>query len=112
MKFCKTAGCPNLVARGFCDDHQRAIKPSVRDLATAEGPKVADPFYVSARWRKLREFYIRSNPLCEICGAVGAIVHHTEGIDGAEMDVNSLQTVCKQCHNKLHSKKRLKKYSY
>ena len=102
--FCKRPGCPNLVETGvsFCADHERKAVP------VDPHPKVADEFYVSVRWRRLREWYISGNPLCEICGKPGRVVHHVVEIKdgGSEMDESNLETVCYQCHTSLHPRKK------
>ncbi|MBC7075794.1 MAG: HNH endonuclease [Syntrophomonadaceae bacterium] len=70
-------------------------------------------FYSSARWRKLRAWKLRANPLCENCEANGwgptpaAVVHHTVPIkDGGDwMAIDGLVSLCKACHNRLHGGK-------
>ena len=110
MKFCKRPGCPNLVESGYCPEH----KPPDR----ARSEKVADAFYVSKQWRRLRDWYISGNPLCEICGGIGSTIHHKTEIKagGDRLSVDNLLTVCGKCHYKVHPRQgkrsELKKYSY
>jgi 5-methylcytosine-specific restriction endonuclease McrA len=61
-------------------------------------------FYQSRQWKKLRAWFIRSNPLCGLCGDVAQIVDHILPIEqgGGTMDVSNLQSLCKSCHNKKH----------
>ena len=68
-------------------------------------------FYSSTAWRKLRDYKRRLNPLCEEClkhGILtpGELVDHIIPIEegGALLDLANLQTLCKACHNKKHSK--------
>jgi len=63
--------------------------------------------YGTTRWRRLRDAYIRHNPLCELCSKVGLVTpgevvdHVIELKDGgAPWDVGNLMTVCRECHQK------------
>ena len=70
------------------------------------------------KWQLLRRKKFISNPLCEQCLAEGRVtpteeVHHIvpveSGRDEAEMrrlayDYNNLQSLCKECHGKVHAK--------
>ena len=111
-RFCKFPDCPNLIESGtFCPDHER--KGTSPD---GNQPKVADPFYSSVAWRKLREWHISGNPLCVECGAPGVIVDHIQAIKegGSEMSTENLRTLCRTCHGSKHPKQRTakRKYSY
>lgn len=72
--------------------------------------------YNTSKWRKLRESKLLEHPLCEVCLAKGIItpaidVHHIdsfmnyEGLKRLEKayNYNNLQSICKECHTKLHS---------
>ena len=66
-------------------------------------------FYGRAVWRKLRDSFMRKNPLCAECLRHGVvkeanIVDHIIPIaeGGAEMDENNLQSLCFACHNRKH----------
>lgn len=73
-------------------------------------------FYNTTEWRKLRETYIKQNPLCKECLKQGKVtpaedVHHIKsGFSKGTanrillLDYNNLMSLCKQCHNMLHSK--------
>lgn len=64
-------------------------------------------FYWSKGWRKLREYYIRRNPLCLHCKQKGiyspaVIVDHIVEIDddySRRLDKTNLQSLCLACHN-------------
>ena len=69
--------------------------------------KVADAFYLSTGWRRFRDWYIRKNPLCELCQKEGRIVpatlvdHIAELKDlGAPYDEGNVQSLCASCHAK------------
>lgn len=61
--------------------------------------------YNSTRWRKLRAFKLRMDPMCEYCSPSrprpAAEVDHARSIaDGGEaFDLDNLRSVCKRCHS-------------
>nr|DAZ74933.1 MAG TPA: HNH endonuclease [Caudoviricetes sp.] len=72
--------------------------------------KKRDAYYGTVAWRRLREAaLIRDHYWCARCGRRPAgTVHHivpvTERPDLA-MELNNLQSLCRQCHNQLHPEK-------
>ena len=61
------------------------------------------------RWRKVRAWYIRNNPLCSNCYANGIItpaemVHHIRPISagGSVADPDNLEALCNKCHALRH----------
>lgn len=113
---CKKFGCPTLVMPGqggFCPAHTRAKLPRAdyrfksRSRAAQNQMRRADPidgpldrFYSTARWQRVRNWHLASNPLCIKCGQLGQIVDHIlpRRDGGAELDPDNLQTLCRQCH--------------
>lgn len=68
-------------------------------------------FYNSTQWRKLRDYKIKLNPLCEECLKHNALTpakiadHKTEINDGGEkLDLDNLRSLCIPCHNTKTSK--------
>jgi 5-methylcytosine-specific restriction protein A len=62
-------------------------------------------FYSSAAWIKLRNYKRLINPICEHCIKVNLItpfhtIDHIKPISegGEPLDLNNLQTLCRQCH--------------
>jgi len=61
----------------------------------------------NARWRKARETYLRSHPLCVMCGELGRVVpaivvdHKVphRGDTALFWDTNNWQALCKTCHD-------------
>lgn len=59
-------------------------------------------------WRKLRQVFIRQNPLCAMCMQQGRIVPAKEvdhirphrGDNALRMDWDNLQALCKPCHSR------------
>ena len=85
----------------------------------------AKSFYQSKAWKRAREQVIkRANGLCERCLAAGlynsgVIVHHKEYITPANinnpnitLNLNNLELVCEDCHNKEHKAKPNDRYSF
>ena len=72
--------------------------------------------YNTKRWRDLRILKLQQSPVCEICGSIDNLqVHHIvspfngyhspEEYDRLAYDITNLQTLCQQCHEKIHGKK-------
>lgn len=66
-------------------------------------------FYHSKGWRMTRKFYIKANPLCEMCKRKsptettgGQMVDHIKpiSIGGDRLHQSNLQTLCNSCHAK------------
>ena len=72
--------------------------------------------YNNTAWRKLRNSYLKLHPLCENCLKEGKVVpaedvHHKRSpFQKGEinwtllMEVENLQSLCKECHGKEHAK--------
>lgn len=70
-------------------------------------------FYNTDKWRKLRQLVInRAGGICEVCTVnKGTIAHHIEWVNDNNVhnvyivwNINNLQCVCQDCHNKIHMK--------
>lgn len=87
------------------------------------GDKKADPFYKSARWRKVRAARLQmDNGKCCDCmeqflnhgGAHprdAVMVHHViprEIRPDLALDIDNLRSLCDACHNKRHPEKGMK----
>ena len=73
--------------------------------ATQYSKGAVGDFYSSSAWIKLRNLKRRLNPLCENCEKLGLLtpfhtIDHIKPISegGAPLDMDNLQTLCKQCH--------------
>lgn len=72
--------------------------------------------YNNTAWRKLRNSYLKLHPLCENCLKEGKVVpaedvHHKRSpFQKGEinwtllMEVENLQSLCKECHGKEHAR--------
>lgn len=79
--------------------------------------KERDEIYTSTKWKKLRSAYLQQNPLCELCYNEGRItpaidVHHIISFMSTDNHLkrislaynpDNLMSLCKQCHQKVHS---------
>ena len=76
--------------------------------------------YNNKKWKRLRESYLMYHPLCEICGELATDVHHLnspfdDGLNdidrlGRLLDINNnFQSLCAECHGKIHRDKQLYK---
>lgn len=105
---CGHPGCPRLaVSRGRCEVHLNDRRRSDRDYKMRRSDVEEQAFYKSERWRRLRAWKLRQNPICEICNTAAAtIVDHIRPIKkgGDPMLVDNLQSVCAACHNRKHGR--------
>ena len=70
-------------------------------------PSKHDAFYHTPAWRRLRNAFIASHPLCEPCEAAGrttpsAIADHRVEIEddaSRALDPTNLTAMCIRCHN-------------
>ncbi|MEE3476859.1 MAG: HNH endonuclease signature motif containing protein [Candidatus Cryptobacteroides sp.] len=70
----------------------------------------------SRKWKNFRRWYLSTHPLCEMCEAEGItraaqVVHHVipiqssktqEGMRRLAFDYSNLQSLCVECHRKVH----------
>lgn len=78
--------------------------------------KLRQSAYNTTAWRKLRETYLKQNPLCEECLNLGRVtaassVHHIKSpfLNGSVnqalfLDFDNLESICHDCHAELHNK--------
>lgn len=83
-----------------------------------EKREIRNTYYQSNKWKKLRNGYIMTNCLCELCmledkTTPAEDIHHIvspfqEGVDTKYLFFNSnnLMALCKNCHGTLHSNKK------
>lgn len=98
-KPCSVMGCANLTHDRFCEEHQ--------SHADKYRPNSYQRGY-NNRWRKAREAYLVSHPLCEHCKQAGIItlatvVDHGTPHKGDEelfWDMDNWQSLCESCHNR------------
>lgn len=70
-------GCGSLIDYGtrYCSAHQTVADTHKRETARVYDDKRTEvKFYHSARWKRLRDWYIKQHPLCEMYLGEGRIV--------------------------------------
>ena len=91
---------------------------SHKELPYKHENNVSGKYYNTKQWKNLRNYYIRRNPLCEICLSKGIVkpaneVHHKRpfllGRTDEERwqlltDEDNLQSLCYACHDEVHRK--------
>lgn len=109
---CLTPGCPlYATAGGYCATHQRN-----RARFAAKPDSEANRIRSSIQWRRLRNWYRATHPLC--CDPFGEHkaspvgiddVHHIFSIESRpdmSLDVNNLAALCRRCHSRVEQMER------
>lgn len=98
---CKAPGCGALASDGaYCPAHESR---SAQDKAVSEArrPSAAARGY-DHRWRKVRDSFLRRNPLCAKCGKPASVVDHVVPHKGDWIlfwKKENWQALCERCHN-------------
>lgn len=96
LKQCRTPGCRNLVASGYCAACRQRT-PEQR----AAWRKQSMRWYKSKRWEEVKRAF--GHKPCELCGAMGAgVVDHVTPHQGdAELfwEPRNWRRLCIRCHN-------------
>lgn len=76
--------------------------------------KDSQKFYNSGRWRRLRNYKIKKDPLCELCLKKDLIAqakiadHIIPRDEGGPDTLENLQSLCVQCERKKHKRGAIK----
>jgi 5-methylcytosine-specific restriction protein A len=96
-RLCGEPRCPEIIPAGqtYCSAHGRTNWDRWKrtDPGRSQG--------YGARWRRVRDRYIREHPACERCGAPAAEVHHRDHRHPSESGANdwsNLESICVRCH--------------
>ena len=107
LRPCRHPGCPNLVKRGYCIQHQREQQVATRvvreryEQRTHRG--TAQERGYDWEWTRISKRYLALHPYCQRCGARAVLVHHRVPIaEGGTNDESNLASSCQSCHNKVH----------
>ena len=100
LRKCCEVGCNRLVRKTRCDEHTRTFYEKNRPSAAKQG--------YDRRWRKAREIFLQSNPLCVVCLTASRtkaanVVDHVKPHRGDMdlfWDVLNWQSLCESCHSK------------
>ena len=107
-KPCAYPQCPELVEAGntYCGIHRKGESRRQDKFRTRD--KRIKSFYSSARWQKVRNRFIKINPLCEHC-LDKDIVTPAEEVDhivpvkedwSKRLREDNLQSLCRRCHRR------------
>ncbi len=89
LRPCAEPGCPVLVGRGRCPEHQTS-RPWE---GGAGGRGYGRP------WRRIREQVLTEEPFCRLCGAPSAEVDHLiPRAHGGSDERGNLRALCVACH--------------
>ena len=90
----------------------RPWKAKAKKVERTDDKRERDQFYTGKRWRELREYWLRQQPLCQRCLNQGRVkpahvVHHkVERLDDPSLayDVENLESLCLSCHARHHKR--------
>jgi 5-methylcytosine-specific restriction protein A len=102
-KPCSFPGCPRLTHDRYCEEHTKVMN--------ARYNKYERPYDSSERyghkWRRIRNRYIETHPLCEECLKTERYtpaqeVHHILPLEkGGTHNEDNLMALCKSCHSRI-----------
>lgn len=101
---CSYPGCPNLTDGRYCSEHEKA--EGRNDYKYRRNKDVHKRY--GRAWKRIRDKYVKTHPVCELCYQKGIIVpvdevHHIVPLsEGGTHDPNNLISLCKSCHSKIH----------
>ena len=91
-------------------------KPKSTEHKETDMRKLRAEAYNNTAWRKMRDTYLKSHPICEECLKKGKVtpatsVHHIKSpfkkgeVNYALLlDYDNLEAICHECHGLLHAK--------
>lgn len=108
-KRCKTLGCPNLHTNlsGYCDECTRKFREKHPKKEQEDRPSSNERGY-DHRWRMFSQRFLRSHPVCAICGAPAKVTDHKaataemmmDAYGHFDLDPNNYQALCYACNNR------------
>jgi len=111
---CGKAGCRHLSLKRFCPEHQKQHQKQYAKDRLLNDPYInshiighteSQRFYSSRRWKNLRAWFMRRNPLCNNCSRAADVVDHVLPVRGQAdrsllTRITNLQSLCNSCHAK------------
>ena len=87
-----------------------------RDPVVTDKKREYQDIYQDRRWKRIRDWKIRNNPVCELCESRGRVtptkeVHHIIPFDrgtteeekqNLAFDYDNLESLCEKCHEERH----------
>ena len=104
---CSYPGCPKLTHGRFCEEHEK--KEAQRYEKYDRDPAVRRRY--GRAWKRIRDSYAQTQPLCELCKQNGKHtateeIHHKIPLsEGGTHARENLIALCKGCHAKLHAER-------
>jgi 5-methylcytosine-specific restriction protein A len=102
---CAYPGCGRLAeSEQYCAEHKKVITKQYNQY---ERDPTSNKRYGRA-WKRIRDRYIKSHPLCEECQKQGKLtpveeVHHIIPLSkGGTNKYSNLMSLCQSCHTKTH----------
>lgn len=107
---CLRCGKATTNANRYCDAHKHIAEERERKARKAADERrgTAAQRGYDSRWRKAREGYLRSHPLCAECERQGrvtpaTVVHHIDH-NQWNNDPSNYEALCRECHEKHHKR--------
>ncbi|MBI9110279.1 HNH endonuclease [Maridesulfovibrio ferrireducens] len=111
---CKFTGCPGLSrdGSGWCLKHkahgETKKRKAQKKYQKRRGSSSSRGY--GAEWRRIRKAKLTLNPLCEECAQNGCVsrattVHHRDH-DPHNNEDSNLMSMCRECHEIAHGRKR------
>ena len=100
---CSSPGCPHLTDGRFCPEHEK--QENQRYEQHQRDPAMKKRY--NRAWKRIRDRYIGSHPLCEQCERLWRLtpaeeVHHLKPLSqGGTHDSSNLMSLCKPCHSEI-----------
>lgn len=100
---CSYPGCPELTDDRYCEQHQSLVNKQYNKYQ--RNPESNKRYGRS--WKRIRDRYIKTYPLCEECQRQGRLtpaeeVHHIIPLaNGGSNNKENLMSLCKSCHSRI-----------
>ncbi|MCC2248845.1 HNH endonuclease [Virgibacillus sp. AGTR] len=106
-KRCNKVGCNNLIntTETYCEQHKNHNYKQYEKIRTStDGGRTYKRFYDTKEWKSLRyQAMLRDGFICVCCGREAKIGDHiipTKVSWDLRLDINNVQSLCFECHNK------------
>ena len=104
LKPCKYPGCPKLTSGSYCEVHAGKAASDYNKYTRAPDHNKK----YGRSWKRIRDRYIKSHPICERCITSGKVtpveeVHHILPVNkGGGNEDSNLMSLCHSCHQWIH----------